>query len=873
MSRTRMKSLTRLVRHHNRGQSLPVIGLIILVLVAMVGLSVDVGNTFSEERRAVAATNAASLAGMDVYIERTSNTTNNSVYQAIFKSLQSNGLTITPDGAAPGDSEVQFTAYYLNSEGKLIDTGSPVIEPNGSHVPDNVAYIQIDVVGKVDTSFARVVGRPDLPINATSYAGLCPANSGVYPIAVNSTMLSGNNFATTANGYQMIDDGAYAGYTSSRLYVHDGDTPGGFGFLRWKKNTGAEGSSSTSAPELQASLRGTGNLGSGFEEVPDWPDTDLPKPAAYPSERGTLNVGDWVYGSPGWKSGGQETPIAEHIANGTRMILPIYDVALSENRAGNANNGGGTNNIYRVVRMGLFVITGQGKTPSKGPYFDIIFLGSPDKQYQACTVTPPPPADEDCCELWGKIAFYPQYAIIPKERKPVQYVVVLDVSGSMSANFDGQCNNSGGVKQCANGPPGYPAVQVTGTGPDYYWATESQRRIYVAKMAIERLIRLTNMPGNSGYDTSRPDDQMALVWFTTGAGTGNTKPFTNNVTTLVNNIRSAGKYGSDYYRTSGGTNGAAGLYRASLILDPAPKDVTYNGTKFEYKKVVIFITDGVSNTFLDTSRSDLNGGGSNSDTYTWGSACQKLGTKVVESAACQTTDVGGIYEDRGWDRPITQMVNTSANSLKGNPKFKTEVFSIALSNIPDTGLRTGVATSTSYYFSAQTYEKYGDGTTNVDRIMDVINTQVENGLCTPGSDTGVGAVGLPSGWRDTLPQDHFIDNTGGLYYPKVGEVIIKNDSTGDSFTADIMAGTNGELTYRFARVPKGTYTMEAYIWYRHPSDPPQYKPRLYSTIYSGEQTVGSLTVPVGPSGQSTNFTPTVRQDVQLKLTGDVCALN
>ena len=160
MSKTRTMGHTWLTRRRARGQAIPVIAIIILVLIAMVGLSVDVGNTFSEERRAVAATNAASLAGMDAYIERSSNTTNNNIYEAIRNSLQSNGLTLAADGATPIDGEVSFIAYYLDSEGKLISNGSPVIVPNGNTVPANVGYIQVDVDGRVDTSFARVVGRP-----------------------------------------------------------------------------------------------------------------------------------------------------------------------------------------------------------------------------------------------------------------------------------------------------------------------------------------------------------------------------------------------------------------------------------------------------------------------------------------------------------------------------------------------------------------------------------------------------------------------------------------------------------------------------------------------------------------------------------------
>lgn len=62
-----------------RGQSLPLLGLMIAIIVGMVGLSVDVGNTFSEERRAVTAANTAAMAGMNAYIGRSENTNNQTI--------------------------------------------------------------------------------------------------------------------------------------------------------------------------------------------------------------------------------------------------------------------------------------------------------------------------------------------------------------------------------------------------------------------------------------------------------------------------------------------------------------------------------------------------------------------------------------------------------------------------------------------------------------------------------------------------------------------------------------------------------------------------------------------------------------------------
>jgi hypothetical protein len=849
MSTKHLKRAPRLFRRRAAGQSIPLIGLMIVVLVAMVGLSVDVGNTFAEERQIVAASNAASLAAMDTYINRTGVTTNRSVYDAIVSSLDSNGIEIDVDNP----TELSLEAVYLDAQGKLIDTGSPVIEPNGATVPDNVAYIQVKLLGTVDTYFARVVNRNTLPVNATSHAGLCAPGNGVYPIAINSNTLSGDQFANPGAPqpgedpvWWRVDSGPYAGKTKRRLFVGDGDVSGGFSWVRWQETTGAGGSPAASSTELGFSMAGDGNIASGFDEVTPWPETGLPEPDVYPEKPNELNGGDWVFGSAGNISAGTVSAALDaHIANDTRLIVPIYDVAFDS----------GADAKYRIVKMGLFVLDGYGVDTRD--YVDLIYLGSADQQYTACTASPPPPLEETF-ELWGQVELYPEYQIIPEERKPVQYVVVLDVSGSMNTNFVGQGIRNGRVTQCANGPPGYPEAISCGQ-PQYAWNVQSERRIYVAKEAIRRLITLTNMPGNAEYNTQRPPDQMALVWYNSTQPSSWTYGFSDNVTTLRQKVLDANKQGGDPYKSAGGTNGAAGLYRSGLLLEDAPTTVNFAGEEWEYKRVVIFLTDGVSNHFLNPSKGNLAGGQSSSGTYPRGHYCRSLGGKVVENAQCQTTDVGGTYQ--GKDRPITQMVTTSQDFLQGNERIGAEVYVIALSSIPDTGLRYGVASTPRYHYSAETLEVYGDGTTNVDRIMADINTEVEYGLCQPGSD---------GEWRASVPPDHF-QPVSGLTYPTVGEVFIDDSENGFTASAPVIADTAGNLTYRFTDIPRGNYELRAYLFYRHPLDPEGAQPRMYSLLYFNESVNSSMVVNVGSTGQDLGFTQSVRQDIALRLNGDVCA--
>jgi len=540
----------------------------VVVLIAMVGLSVDVGNTFSQERRAVSASNAAAVAAMTTYLKHSAsyNITDGMVYDSIVQSMAANGI-VAGDGT---NGTVNLSAYYLSVTGDPLPGRPTIALGRGQPVPSDVAFIQVKVDGKVDTSFARVVGQNNLPINATSHAGVCPVNSGIYPLAIDSGVITSNQFnsigATTTGAnpeYKLLTSGKYAGYYQRRVYLKDGSAGTGNAlWLRWTQGA-------TSESDIATSLAGSGNIDKGFKEA-SWP-SGTTAPAGYPVQPDSLSIGDWIWGNPGWKDANTKAAaLDQHIANTTSMILPIFD--------GSEMKGANPNVEVRVVRLGAFVLINRSTDNS---YLDMVFLGTPVLQYTACTVTPPPPASNNLY-LFGNVTFYPEYQIVPIQRDPVQYVVVLDESGSMSANFDGKCSATANVVppspiateanqlQCANGPSSAGPVTVTGTGPNYYWKTESERRIYVAKNALKRLIGLTNMPGNTSspyYDPTRPPDQMGVVWFTQTVQTApssNIMGLSSTPGTLTSFIMNANS-GNGTYRSEGGTNGAAGLYAAKQM--------------------------------------------------------------------------------------------------------------------------------------------------------------------------------------------------------------------------------------------------------------------------------------------------------------------
>ena len=872
-----------------RGQSIPLLALMIVVLMGMVALSVDVGRTFSEERRAVAAANAASLAAMNTYLRRPAGTTNTVIYNAIVNSLRSNGIDVE------NDPNIELEAFYLNARGEPLEGGARITR-DGTVAPDNAAYIQVNLEGMVDTTFARVVNQNQLPIAATAYAGTRPPTDGVFPIGVNNDYISGNEFRNPGdadndgqpdNNWQRLTTGTYRGYTKMRLYPADGATPGGFGWLRWLDGRGASGANANSNQELAMSLTGTGTLSRGFMEVTPWPASHLPQPSNYPERPGELNIGDWIYGSTGYNNSTDvRGALDAHIANGTRMVLPIYDVAV----------GQGSNAAYRVVRFGLFVLTEYGRERNRN-YMDFIFLGEPDRQGTACSATPPPPENTSVVRLTGSVELWPEYQVNVGERLPVQYVVVLDVTGSMNADFLGRGRVNGVARQCLPGPNGEPVdrdrsgKQICNGSPQYAWTPLEERRIYVAKEATKLLVDQTNMPGNEGYDSARPSDQMKIVWFIHDMPQGYQYPSLNtgfssdpvelkrvihaagahNVRATNNADRAPRTWGSndfftngDPYLTWGGTNAAGALYRVREILDRAPTKIVHNGREWSYRRVVIFVTDGLPNYFIDTSNSTLNGGQSNSNTYPQGHWCRALSEAVLDTAECQTTEVGGLYTsgNKTFDRPLTQMIQ-QAQAIKSRQDVQTDIYVLTISSVPTVGLRDGVASTPRHFYIAETLQRGPDGLNNVDRIMLAINEQVERGPCINGSD---------GEWRATIPGDHF-QSVGGLRYPNVGEVILEDVTTGSIYRAPIVAGTDGRVRYTFEEIPRGTYRMQAYLFYRHPLDPPTAGPRMYSQIFNGSSTQSDMIVTLEPSGQGVGFISTIEQNLRIRLDGNVCSVN
>jgi hypothetical protein len=236
---------------------------------------------------------------------------------------------------------------------------------------------------------------------------------------------------------------------------------------------------------------------------------------------------------------------------------------------------------------------------------------------------------------------------------------------------------------------------------------------------------------------------------------------------------------------------------------------------------------------------------------------------IPEAVMCHVNaTAGGPYVETGppphrtptgrtFDRPITAMIQVSQDFLQGSHT----VYVVALSDIPATGLRDGVASQTDYYKTAKNLsEEDSEGRNNVDLIFEQIKEDVEYGPCQPQKEAAF--VGDPS--QVTSPYD---DGVFGYAYLR--------HEDGD-ITTPIKLNDDGFLEYTFNNVPEGNYTFEAYVQYYHPDDIMTEEPRQYSRIWNGTDAEDSMSILMRPSLD--NLSGVTENDIQLVFDGsDACS--
>jgi hypothetical protein len=310
--------------------------------------------------------------------------------------------------------------------------------------------------------------------------------------------------------------------------------------------------------------------------------------------------------------------------------------------------------------------------------------------------------------------------------------------------------------------------------------------------------------------------------------------WSNNSATLKSAIDQAGDIGQGPYLTDGSTPSAVGLARATQVLDALPSPDVGPTSGQLYRNVVIFVTDGVANVLRNGMLNNY--------------SCD------AETVACQA----GIIEYQGQQipAPLEAMILESI-TLSQEHVIPTggQTYVIALgSNTDKTGL-DAVATSGLAF-------KANEGS-SLARIFDDLQQDAVYGDCK---------AALAAEYQGTMSASDVATGTppsgfANLTTTQVGEVYLTNTETSATFTVPIVASEPGRsLSYIAQDLPRGTYTMEAWVGYRSPFDKAA---RAYDLFTNTLPNSTQLTVNVTSSAASLNGN--VEQNLRLDLSKQVCA--
>ncbi|GAB4189796.1 MAG: hypothetical protein OHK0022_02220 [Roseiflexaceae bacterium] len=439
------------------------------------------------------------------------------------------------------------------------------------------------------------------------------------------------------------------------------------------------------------------------------------------------------------------------------------------------------------------------------------------------TSTPTPtttPAVSPTLTLTGSVALRPvQRSVDP----PHMYVVVLDVSGSMALNFNGQAIIDGQVRQCGAGADAALNTKRAEDAPvceanfDDLWFPVEERRIYIVKRALMQFVDLLG-----------PNDRMQIVAFSgVGVTTVGSAAYgdTTGKAILKQAVLDAGKTSGDPFLVRGGAPIATGLYRARQVLASAPTTAPNGQT---YEQVVLMMTDSVANFYRDTANgryvpSNIPVGWENKAQDQYPRCEISYSERVDCQAGFADTTMGKIA------RPLTAMVNEGIELQK-----TAEVYVVALAGVDATGLPF-VASIPEYPWFAPANQG-----SSLPLVLSAIYDMITS-------------VEQPE-WVDQIDAPHAPDPAilPGVDATTFGVVTLKGPGS-VTRTAPIQTDpASGTLAYGFEGLAPGSYTLSAWVGYKGNDG----ITRRYELLTDASRVEIGLSLTI-------TLPPTVRQDVFL----------
>ncbi|KPL85428.1 TadE/TadG family protein [Herpetosiphon geysericola] len=550
-------NLSRKLRHVAQpvaGQSLVFSAILFFVLIGFAALAIDTGEAFSRQRQQQAASNAASISGLEA-MNGLVDGSDNGVQAAIERALAANGITdavyIKGDWGNLDPTKNYYRAFYTQR-------GSRVEYPIGSGglVSSEFTGVRVEVRSARNTIFAQVMGVDTLEVSADGRATLCQCATNIFPVAIATQVFNGAVYGRDLTA------------TWTKTKVTSTNEVRAAVWAEWR-------SGSTPNGKLQESLSGTGDYILGYGE------TSPPPGYSNTSNNGVLNSQDWTKVSdsvltPDNLKSGYFSKLV-----GKRVLVPTFDKLAYSGAAGSEK--------YTSFRSAGFVEIQLTSVSGNAINFKYI---SSNSMCPCVDVPPPVPPPSVKLGLDQKLVWY----MPSTQQMNYDISLVVDISGSMKSCWDsptgtGTCSTNANARwyKMKNfiSDFGFAMITAWNKGPAGQPMTNPVTGKVAYTQAGDNRIAAIRFSGNA--DAASPS-----FGFPSRASTDTievrTGKQTNQLNALVSWITRENMAGS--------TSGGRGLREAVRYFDnDGPPRTDKNGNPV--KLVVVMLTDGLTNVMYE----------------------------------------------------------------------------------------------------------------------------------------------------------------------------------------------------------------------------------------------------------------------------------
>ncbi len=313
-----------------RGQSIVIIALAMMAMLALAGLAIDGGNLFLQRRRAQNAADAGALAGTRVLAELLlrcadgDSADDAQVAAAVTEMVETNGFSVS-DGST-------LNAWYVDKDSNRKGT------VGGGGIPNSATGVEVQLGAAFPTHFIKVVGIDTATVgaDATAMAGqVKQLEGGILPIGVPKNAVDEFHDGDLTEFYVLEQDGRFCRQDNGSCFGNEGDPDSQRGWLNL--NYIYDPAAITPEYHNRACSRTVGNV--GCEAEPPGLFGYASGECGYPWPIWAGSVGgldyDFIHGNPGGRNSMVQAVYEYHHID-ELLYAPVFDRVYESDELENA---------------------------------------------------------------------------------------------------------------------------------------------------------------------------------------------------------------------------------------------------------------------------------------------------------------------------------------------------------------------------------------------------------------------------------------------------------------------------------------------------------------------------------------------------------